>query len=46
MPIAGTMDSQAFAWDIKVYTAQSGYDGFANARVAELPTDWDTDVTS
>lgn len=44
MPIAGTMDSQTFAWDLKVYTAQSTYDGFANARVAALPSDWDTDA--
>lgn len=43
MPIAATMDSQSFAWAIKVYSAQSGYEGLANARVADLPSWWGTD---
>ncbi len=44
MPIAATMDSNSFTWDIKVYTANSNYDALLNTRVAALPSWWNDDV--
>jgi hypothetical protein len=45
LPIAATMDGNSFGWGIKAYTAFVTYDGVINARVATLPSNWDTDST-
>lgn len=43
-PIAATMNALSFGWGVQVYSAQATYDGFVNARVADLPADWDVDA--
>ena len=43
LPIAATMDTNTISWGLRVYTGNTGYDGYLNARVVDLPSWWDTD---
>lgn len=44
LPISSSMDGNSFSWSLKVYAADTTYDGDANLYVIDLPSWWDTDA--